>query len=251
MDQVALYLDFENLVIGAAVLPGDNPVPYKALELLCRDYGNAAIRRAYADWTRPQYGSRQQDLALNGIEMIQVTRFGVQQKNAADILLTADAMEALFTRPEVATFILVAGDGDYTPLVQRLRSFGKKVVGVGTEASASTRLVAVCSEYKYWGTLVGAVDPTVRAELGTKFDIADAQRLVVAALEESPDTSATGAWLKSKMLALDPSFDERNYGRKSFREFLKLLPDVVKVEHKASSDMRVSLITHPPGAKRA
>lgn len=43
-------------------------------------------------------------------------------------------------------FVLVAGDGDYTPLVQRLREFGKHVVGVGTEANASSRLVSVCLE---------------------------------------------------------------------------------------------------------
>jgi uncharacterized protein (TIGR00288 family) len=80
--------------------------------------------------------------------LIQVTRFGAQQKNAADILMAVDAMEVLITHPDVGTFMLVAGDGDYSPLVQRLREFGKRVVGVGTKASASARLVAVCSECK-------------------------------------------------------------------------------------------------------
>lgn len=56
--------------------------------------------------------------------------------------------ETLITHPEVSVFVLVAGDGDYTPLMQRLREFGKHVVGVGTEANASPRLVSVCSEYK-------------------------------------------------------------------------------------------------------
>ena len=56
--QVAVFIDLENLVIGAeGTLPGHtNPVPYEALEVLCRDYGNAAVRRAYADWSRPQFG---------------------------------------------------------------------------------------------------------------------------------------------------------------------------------------------------
>ena len=60
--------------------------------------------------------------------------------------------------PEISVFILVSGDGDYSPLVQRLREFGKWV-GVGTEANASRKLVAVCSEYKYWGTRVAEVEP--------------------------------------------------------------------------------------------
>ncbi len=245
-DLVAVFIDLENLALGAGEnLPGQaDPIPYKALELLCRDYGNASIRRAYADWSRPEFAKHQHNLAQNGITLIQVTRFGAQQKNAADILMAVDAMEVLITHPDVGTFMLVAGDGDYSPLVQRLREFGKRVVGVGTKASASARLVAVCSEYKYWGTIVAAVNPAVRAEVGAKFDIADAERLVVEAMEESPDASASGSWLKSKMLALDPSFDERNYGSSSFRVLLSRLPDLVEVKKdRSSSDMLVSLVT--------
>jgi len=242
---VAVFIDLENLALGAGEdLPGQaGPIPYKALELLVRDYGNATIRRAYADWSRPEFGRYQQSLAQNGITLIQVTRFGAQQKNAADILMAVDAMEVLITHPDVATFLLVAGDGDYSPLVQRLREWGKRVVGVGTKASASSRLVAVCSEYKYWGTIVAEVNPAVRAEVGANFDIGDARRLVVAAMEEAPDDSATGSWLKSKMLALDPAFDERNYGSRSFRAFLSKLPEVVKVSKgRSSPDIRVSLV---------
>ena len=56
-DQVAVFIDLENLAIGAGeVLPGTtDTIPYKALELLCRDYGNTSIRRAYADWSRPEF----------------------------------------------------------------------------------------------------------------------------------------------------------------------------------------------------
>jgi NYN domain/OST-HTH/LOTUS domain len=253
-DLVAVFIDLENLALGAGEdLPGEaEPIPYKALERLCRDYGNTSIRRAYADWSRPEFGRYQHSLAQNGITLIQVTRFGAQQKNAADILMAVDAMEVLITHPDVGTFLLVAGDGDYSPLVQRLREFGKWVVGVGTRASASSRLVAVCSEYKYWGTIVAAVNPSVRAEVGANFNIDDARRLVVAAMEEAPDASTTGSWLKSKMLALDPSFDERNYGSSSFRVLLSRLPDLVEVKRdRSSSDMLVSLVSSgPPPAER-
>jgi uncharacterized LabA/DUF88 family protein len=256
-DQVAVFIDLENLALGAGEdLPGEaDPIPYKALERLCRDYGNTSIRRAYADWSRPEFGRYQQTLAQNGITLIQVTRFGAQQKNAADIQMAVDAMEVLITHPDVGTFMLVAGDGDYSPLVLRLREFGKWVVGVGTRASASSRLVAVCSEYKYWGTIVASVNPRVRAEVGANFNIEDVRRLVVQAMDEAPDDSATGSWLKSKMLALDPSFDERNYGASSFRDLLSRMPDVVDVKKdRSSSDMIVILIDgrkqKPPPAPR-
>lgn len=225
MSQVAVFIDFENLVLGAeATLPGTvNPVPYAALDLLTRDFGNAAIRRAYADWSVPSFGRFQEDLGLNGVDLIQVKRFGVQQKNAADIRMAVDAMETLIVHPEVEVFLLVAGDGDYTPLVQKLREFGKLVVGVGTEASASKRLVSVCSEYKYWASLVAAVDRNARSAVAAEFDLGDVQPLVRAALASSNTQPTQASWLKHRMLILDPAFDGRNYGLASFRDFLNAL----------------------------
>ena len=108
MTQLAVFIDFENLAIGAEeTLPGrTNPVPYEALELLCHDYGNAAVRRAYADWSKAQFGRYQEDLALNGVDLIQVKRFGTQQKNAADIRMAVDAMETVLIHPDVDVFLL-------------------------------------------------------------------------------------------------------------------------------------------------
>ncbi|MGH4019841.1 MAG: NYN domain-containing protein [Pseudonocardiaceae bacterium] len=236
---MAIFIDFENLALGAAeTLPGHaNPVPAAALEVLCRDYGNASIRRAYADWARPPFGRHQQDLALNGIDLIQVTRFGAVQKNAADIRMAVDAMETLMVHTDVDQFVLVAGDGDYSPLVQRLREWGKHVIGVGTAASASRRLVSVCSEYKYWATLVASVDPAVRPAVESRFDIATAEALLLTALEHSSGP-ATAAWVKNKMLAMDPAFDEANYGCRSFRAFLAELHHLVRTEP-ANGDVTV------------
>ena len=65
-DQVAVFIDLENLALGAREdLPGQaDPIPYKALELLVRDYGNASIRRAYADWSKSEFSRYQQNLSL-------------------------------------------------------------------------------------------------------------------------------------------------------------------------------------------
>jgi uncharacterized protein (TIGR00288 family) len=251
IEQVALFIDFENLVLGASasLLPGqDDPIPPAALELLCRDYGNATVRRAYADWAQQTFGRYQESLALNGIDLIQVARFGTVQKNAADIRMAVDAMETLFTHSAITTYMLVAGDGDYSPLVQRLREHGKRVVGVGTKASASKRLVAVCSEYKYWESLVAANIPEARPALDSRFDIADAERLLRMAMEESSTSAPVGSWLKSKMLALDPTFDERNYGSRGFGDFLARFPRLIEVHRpKGPGDIRVSLV---PTARR-
>jgi len=69
--QVAVFVDFENLVLGAVKeLPDQaNPAPYEALTRLCRGYGNASVRRAYADWANTRFGSHQEDLAMNGVDL--------------------------------------------------------------------------------------------------------------------------------------------------------------------------------------
>ncbi|PPK65420.1 uncharacterized protein (TIGR00288 family) [Actinokineospora auranticolor] len=244
---VGVYVDFENLVCGAgAGLPGRNPVPYAAITCLCRDYGNAVIRRAYADWANTQFGRYQQDLAMNGVDLIQVVRFGTARKNAADIRMAVDAMETLITHPEVSVFVLVAGDGDYTPLVQRLREFGKRVVGVGTEANASPRLVSVCSEYKYWGTLVAQVEPDAGGP-AAHFDIDDAETLLVTAMAQATVATPTASWVKGKMITLDPAFDERNYGCRSFRDFLARFDHRITTSGTSGSDITLSLL--PPNGR--
>jgi hypothetical protein len=243
--QVAVFVDFENLVLGAVKeLPGQaNPAPYEALDRLSRGYGTASVRRAYADWADPRFGSHQDDLAMNGVDLIQVARVGIQNKNAADIRMAVDAMETLIVHPEVSVFILVSGDGDYSPLVQRLREFGKWVVGVGTEANASRKLVSVTSEYKYWGTLVAEVEPEARPTAA--FDLTEAERLLVRAFEESNSETLTAGGLKSKMLALDPAFDEHNYGARSFRAFLALLPKRVQIAATSGPDITIKLVESP------
>ncbi len=245
--QVAVFVDFENLVLGAVKeLPDQaNPAPYEALTRLCRGYGNASVRRAYADWANTLFGSHQDDLAMNGVDLIQVARVGIQNKNAADIRMAVDAMETLIVHPEISVFVLVSGDGDYSPLVQRLREFGKWVVGVGTEANASRKLVSVCSEYKYWGTLVAEVEPEVRPAVNAAFDIATAEQLLVRAFEESNAETMTAGGLKSKMLALDAAFDEHNYGCRSFRAFLAMLPKRVQIVEAGGPDITVKLIEEP------
>lgn len=243
VEQVAVFFDFENLALGASRdFPelGVQAVPAAALQLLCQQRGSARIRRAYADWGQPPFAPHQQALALNGIDLIQVKRFGAQQKNAADIRMAVDAMETLITHPEVTTFVLVAGDGDYTPLVQRLREYGKTVIGVGTEASASPRLVAVCSEYKYWGTLLAEVNPAVRSAVQADFDVAVAIRVLLRAIDQVSDTTADG-WaaagpLKSRMLSIDSAFDNANYGARTFTAFLALPEVEAHVEIKRRDD---------------
>jgi hypothetical protein len=140
----------------------------------------------------------------------------------------------------VNVFDLGTGDSDYAPLVRRLREFGKWVVGVGTEATASPRLASVCSQYKYWSTLVAEVDPAPRPAVDAAFDITTAEHLLIRAFEETARATLTASAVKNKMVALDSSFGEHNYGCRSFRDFLD--PKRVRRTGRSGGDITVELI---------
>lgn len=248
-DRLALFLDFENLVLGAITSLPDRaePVPAKALTWLCRAYGPTTTRRAYADWSDPRFGRYQQALERNGVDLVQLGH-GSGRKNGADIRMAVDAMETLITHPAVEAFVLVTGDSDFSPLVARLREFGKDVIGVGAETAASARLVSVCSEYKLWGSIIARVEPPPQtAETGQPpaqpgFQLADAERLLLAAMDQITVDTPTASQVKAKMVALDPAFDVANYGCRSFRDFLAKLEHRVRTVGRSGHDITLGLI---------
>ena len=73
----------------------------------------------------------------NTFDVVPSLRHGVAQKNNADILLVLDAMEVAYTNPLIDSFCIVSGDSDYTPLVGKLKSMGKYVLGISRSEVAS------------------------------------------------------------------------------------------------------------------
>ena len=61
----------------------------------------------------------------------------------ADVLMVMDITETLYSNPAKA-YILVTGDGDFTPLVHKLKEAGKIVIGYGREKSTSDALSSAC-----------------------------------------------------------------------------------------------------------
>lgn len=218
------------------------PVPATALTWLCRAYGPTTIRRAYADWADPRFGRDQQMLERNGVDLVQLGR-GPSRKNGADIRMAVEAMETLIVHPSVDAFVLVSGDSDFSPLVSKLREFGKSVIGVGAETSASARLVSVCSEYQLWGSIIEHTEPQLAEACPASAPVlrlAEAEKMVVAAMKQCPTAAPTASWLKSKLLALDPDFDEANFGCASFRELLGQLEHRVRAVGRSAYDITLT-----------
>ena len=146
----ALLIDFDNVTMGMR-----SDLSKELSNLLNSDIikGKVTVQRAYADWRRyPQYIV---PLSENSVDLIFAPAYGSSKKNATDIRMAIDAIELVFIRPEIGTFILLTGDSDFSSLVLKLKEYGKYVIGVGIQESSSDILVQNCDEYYSYTSLTG------------------------------------------------------------------------------------------------
>lgn len=208
----ALMIDFDNVTIGIRSNLGQ-----EIRKLLDSDVirGKVSIQRAYADWRRyPQYIV---PLSEASVDLIFAPAYGSSKKNATDIRLAIDAVEIVFTRPEIGTFILLSGDSDFSSLVLKLKEYGKYVIGVGMKESSSELLVQNCDEYYSYTSLSGLVAASdVKTETFDPWVLAGRtiQRMV-----ERKDVMRSDRF-KQVMLEFDSSFSERSLGFSKFNRFL-------------------------------
>lgn len=94
---------------------------------------------AYADFDR--IGAAQSEMYLLGVETHNV--LGTEHKNAADMRLCIDTLDTLYNRPEINSFVLVAGDRDYIPVIQYLKKRNRIVRVVGFPMSVSGDLLTI------------------------------------------------------------------------------------------------------------
>ncbi|HEX9084460.1 MAG TPA: NYN domain-containing protein, partial [Gemmatimonadaceae bacterium] len=208
----ALLIDFDNVTMG---IRSDLQAELKRLMNSEIIRGKVSVQRAYADWRRyPQYIV---PLAESSIDMIMATAYGSAKKNATDIRLAVDAMELVFTRPEIGTFILLSGDSDFASLVTKLKEYGKYVIGVGIRESSSDLLVMNCDEYYSYNSLAGLVKSG--DEEVVKRDPWELVSEAVQRMKRNGDVMRADR-LKQVMQQMDSSFDEKNVGKSKFSLFV-------------------------------
>ena len=208
----ALLIDFDNVTMGIRSNLGQELRNFLDSDII---RGKVAVQRAYADWRRyPQYIV---PLSEASIDLIFAPAYGSSKKNATDIRLAIDALELVFTRPEIATFILFSGDSDFSSLVLKLKEYGKYVIGVGLQESASDILVQNCDEYYSYNRVSGlqSADETQTE----KHDPWELTSRAVARMAERGDVMRSDR-LKQVMLEMDPGFDEKTTGFSRFNRFL-------------------------------
>ena len=142
----AVFIDFENIYYFLKNHfhdpPDLNDIVLDIVRSLREELGkknlDSLISYAYADFERLATAP-QGALYLMGVSTRNV--LGTDHKNAADMQLCIDALEVMYTRPEIGTFVLVAGDRDYIPVLQHLRRQARQVIVAGFREATSGDLL--------------------------------------------------------------------------------------------------------------
>ncbi|HEV7955996.1 MAG: hypothetical protein JWL94_1280 [Microbacteriaceae bacterium] len=222
-------------------------------------FGTIAISRAYADWSAPVNASYRRQLIERAVDLVQLFPTVASMKNGADIRLAIDVVEDLFRLDDLTHVVIVAGDSDYVALAQRCKQLGRYVVGIGVAGSTSKALGWACNQFADYDALPGVkssaeeiATPAPQTDAPTrsgrrskpKSEKDVATDLLLRALElnqaKNDDEWLSSAAAKSQILRMDPTFQERALGFKSFTEFVRSLEARVELdENHPSRRMRL------------
>ncbi len=232
MSKYAVFVDLENCGAKVATLSSIiEKVKIRGDILIGRVYG-------YTD----RFSDLKEILLSNTFTVVPSIRYGIAQKNNADIQLVVDALEVAYTNPLIDSFCIVSGDSDYMPLVGRLKGMGKFVLGISRSEAASNIFINACNEFQFLESMGGRNVPSPTGGRKQKqnnsssdemMDLSELNKLLVNVCEEQSDAGEMYASeLKGVLMRLRPDFNEKSYGCATF---FKLL---VKLQNKFG-DIRV------------
>jgi uncharacterized protein (TIGR00288 family) len=249
--RVAVYLDFDNIVISRydqthgrdawrkddartgkpAAKLAEAQVDLRAILEFASKFGTIALSRAYADWSVPANAAYKNQLVDRAIDLTQLFSTA-GTKNGADIRLAVDVIDDLFRLADITHVVIVAGDSDYIPLVQRCKRLGRTVVGIGIEGSTSKALIDTLDEFTSYDTVLrersddepAPTDATPDTAVApVKISASAASKLLVRALDlaKGADEWMSPSAVKNQMKRLNSSFNEKDLGFSGFMDFVR------------------------------
>ena len=227
-EDLAIFIDWENIYISTVSEYNSKPNVSAILEK-AREYGRIVSATAYADWTDGDFRQAPPTLYSNGISPRYISaryfpggRSSKRRTNSIDVMLAVECSDFMHNHPQVGTYVLVTGDGDFIPLVSLLRSQGKNVVVIGVSEATSYHLIESADHFVSYASLLEEERAARTRDREPKKKAADPFRELVRAVEtlkKGGKTRVLGQ-VKQQMIVQLGSFDERNEGFKKFKDFV-------------------------------
>ena len=158
---IAVLIDYENVHWSLKNCYGKAPDPGRLVDgvrNVAQSMGMTVLLLAYADFDHIEFKGLQTDLQRRSVEprhVYSITSEGGRRKNAADIELSLDALELVYTRNDIDSFMLVCGDRDMIQVIKKLHARRKQVHIVGVERTTSKDLRQFADTYTAIEELLG------------------------------------------------------------------------------------------------
>lgn len=211
---IALLIDADNA--SPAGLDG-------ALTVLA-ELGTVNIKRAYGNWSKTAlkgWVALMQRYAIEPQQQFDITK----GKNATDMRMTIDAMDLLYSG-RVDGFGIMSSDGDFMPVVMRLRQNGLPVYGFGSNRApqgfqqACTRFIDLQAMTEAQAEDAGEGAPSRHEVDQAVVDLlADAWKASKRDDDGFASLSEVGQRASSRS-----SFDARSYGFTRLSDLMQSLP---------------------------
>jgi len=219
---IAVFVDFENLAIGARDMKAGRFQIQLVLKRLL-EKGRIVFKRAYCDWRNYQDDVR--EFHGQGVELIDIPQTKMSGKNSADIRMVVDALDLCYSKSHIDAFALISGDSDFSPLVSKLKENNRRVIGCGIKSSTSDLLIANCDEFIYYDDLIRTAKKVPakkpgKAKEDKKQEAYERVVEVLISLEQDYDV-LWGSMLKQAIRRVFPGFNEGYYGYDSFSDLLQ------------------------------
>jgi uncharacterized LabA/DUF88 family protein len=227
-EDLAVFIDWENIYISTVTEYSAKPNVSAILEK-AREYGRIVSAMAYADWTDGDFRDAPPTLYSNGISPRYISaryfpggRSQKRRTNSIDVMLAVECADFLHYHPQVETYVLVTGDGDFIPLVNLLRSRGKKVVVIGVSEATSYHLIESADHFISYASLLEEERAARARDRVPKKKTTDPYKELVRAVEalKKGGKARVLGQVKQQMIVQLGSFDERNEGFKKFKDFV-------------------------------
>ena len=168
------------------------------------------------------YSDLKEPLLSNTFTVVPSLRYGRNQKNSLDIQLVIDALDVAFRNELIDSFCIVSGDSDYVPLVGKLKSMGKFVLGISRSEAASNVFMNACSEFQFLESVASGKERPAAA-VGEALTLKDVNDLIVTILEDNGSGEMLASEVKGVLLRLRPNFSEKSVGFSTFGKLLMRL----------------------------
>ena len=168
------------------------------------------------------YSDLKETLLSNTFTVVPSLRYGRNQKNSLDIQLVIDALDVAFRNELIDSFCIDSGDSDYVPLVGKLKSMGKFVLGISRSEAASNVFMNACSEFQFLESVASGKERPAAA-VGEALTLKDVNDLIVTILEDNGSGEMLASEVKGVLLRLRPNFSEKSVGFSTFGKLLTRL----------------------------